>query len=75
MLEDVKNIFVDAPPILDQLVEFVHKFNEYLNKHDKLLQREKINFENNFIGTSGIEKCNKSSRIVYYSCFIGEIYK
>ena len=54
VFEDIKIIFFDAPsikvdstqPILDQLVEIVHKFNEYLNGQEKLIQRVETKFEN-----------------------------
>ena len=54
VLEDVKNILIDAlstevdstQPILVQLAEVVHKFNEDLNGQEKLLQRAERKFEN-----------------------------
>ena len=57
VLEDVKNILVDAlsievdntQPILDQLAKVIHKFNKDLNGHDKLLQRVERKFENKLL--------------------------
>lgn len=54
VLEDIKSIFADAlsievdekQPILAQLVEIVHKYNEEHNRQEKLLQRAERNFEN-----------------------------
>ena len=49
MLEDIKDIFVDAiniefnekDPILDKLVHIVHKFINVGQGHEKFLQRSK----------------------------------
>ena len=54
MLEDAKNIIIEAlsmevdtsQPILAQLAEVVHKFNEYLNGWEKLLHSDEKKFEN-----------------------------
>lgn len=54
IIEDAKNILVEAlsievdtsQPILYQLVEAAHKYNEYLDGQDKLLQKAKKMFEN-----------------------------
>lgn len=54
VLEDIKSTFVDAlnievdekQPILDQLVEIVHKYNDELNGQEKLLQRVERKFQN-----------------------------
>jgi hypothetical protein len=54
VLEDIKGIFYDAlnievdekQPILDKLVDIVHKYNEELNGQEKLLQRVERKFEN-----------------------------
>lgn len=54
IIEDAKNILAEAlgievntsQPILYQLVEAVHKYNEDLDGQDKLLQRLEKNFEN-----------------------------
>ena len=54
VLEDIKGIFIDVlnievdekKPILDQLVEIVHKYNEEVNGKDFFLQRAKRKFEN-----------------------------
>ena len=54
MFEDAKNILAYAlsievdtsQPILAQLAEVVHKFNEDLNGQEELLQRVEKKFEN-----------------------------
>ena len=54
IIEDAKNILAEAigievdssQPILYQLEKVVHKFNEYLDGQDKLLQKEEKKFEN-----------------------------
>ena len=47
MFVDVLSIEVDGTqPIFNQLEDIVHKFNEELDGHEKLLQRVERKFEN-----------------------------
>ena len=57
VLEDIKGIFIDdlsievneKSPIIEQLVEIVHKLNEDVDGQDKLVEKGERKFENKVI--------------------------